>query len=129
MEQVYKKDGTVVNLLQESDIELLNVDDVLTPGQNIMFLSNRSYIIRIGKLYFMNLSVLKSNGYFSTSDEVIATFKTGTPKQIYSGCFDSYDEWRVDEVGYIALTSEIYHKSNENDRYKYTRINLFFYID
>lgn len=124
MESVFKKDGTNVGVITSSDIKNVPITDIFQTNENYTIYT--SQVFKIGEYYDVWMTVRKNSGYFGTNDEIIGKFKKSVDiYNIYYGCFDSYDRWNVEEVGYVALTtdSSVFHKSIKASSYIYTHIH------
>lgn len=124
MESVFKKDGTSIGIITSSDIKNVPITDIFQINEN--YTITTSQVFKIGEYYDVWMTVRKNSGYFGTGDETIGKFKrTVDIYNTYYGCFDSHDEWSVENVGYIAMTtdSSIFHKSIKAESYRYTRIH------
>lgn len=124
MENVYKKDGTNIGIITSSDIKNVPINDIFTASSNMTI--TVAQVFMIGKYYDIWMVIRKDSGYFETNDEVIGKFKkTVDISNIYYGSFDSYNEWFVNDVGYIGILTDstIVHKSKIASTYKYARIH------
>ena len=124
MESVFKKDGTSIGIITSSDIKNVPITDIFQINGN--YTITTSQVFKIGEYYDIWMTVRKNSGYFGTADETIGKFKrTVDIYNTYYGCFDSYSEWGVENVGYIAMTtdSSLFHKSIKDELYIYTRIH------
>ena len=124
MESVFKKDGKSIGVITSSDIKNVPITDIFQI--NWSYTITASQVFKIGEYYDIWITVKKNSGYFGTSDETIGKFKGALDiKNIFYGCFDSYSEWDVQNVGYIAIQtdSSLFHKSVKAEIYRYTRIH------
>ena len=126
MKNVFDKNGNSVSLLTSADFEIIHPTVLITFAEGINF--TNGYVIRIGKFYDVYFCCEKAEGYFSTSDEVVGTIKSGlvSGQILLYGSFDSSDNvWYVTNVGYLYMNvGQITHKAREENRVKYTKIHF-----
>lgn len=123
MLEKYDKDGTLVKLLEDTDIRYEDVGLTVLDGYELVY----NYSKRFNNTLLLCCCVKKTNGHFSSNDDTVLAFNGITCKGATMSCgLGAHTDWYVDAVGYCFISAYNVLISDRLNRDVYDRayINL-----
>ena len=105
-------------------IRLANVSDFITVKSGFTILDGSVYKDR--NRYFGNVTIKKTSGYFSSTQDTVGSFTKTFPKFINTGCFLSSSQWATYAVGYCYLDTGTIGLADYNNSNKYNIAKITF---